>query len=168
MVATLKSPKIHSLNQWLAGTQGAMLDDVLQLPSGDWIVCGYGRMGKWIRESLDAEGVATTVIEPNPAPEDRKVPNLVVGRANQECLLQAGVKSVAGIVAGTDNDSDNLSILLNARALNPDVFFVVRQNRYRNQVVFQAAEADLIMMPSLVSARRIPVPAHRAHAQGLL
>ncbi len=65
------------------------------------------------------------------------------------------MESAAGIVAGTNNDSDNLSILLNAKALNPDVFFVVRQNKYRNQMVFRAGEADLIMMPSLVSARRI-------------
>ncbi len=153
--ATVKNPKIHILNQWLAGTPGAVLDDSLKLPRGAWIVCGFGRMGHWIREALELEGIATAVIEPDPAPGDREIPNLVVGRANQECLLEAGVTSAAGIVAGTDNDSDNLSILLNARALNPEIFFVVRQNKYRNQVVFRAAEADLIMMPSLVSARRI-------------
>ena len=32
---------------------------------------------------------------------------------------------------------------------------LVRQNRHRNQMLFSAAEADLIMQPSLVSARRI-------------
>jgi hypothetical protein len=31
----------------------------------------------------------------------------------------------------------------------------VRQNRHRNQMLFERAEADLIMQPSLVSARRI-------------
>ena len=153
--ATISNPAIHTLNQWLAGTPDATLDRVLRPPRGTWILCGFGRMGHWIRESLEAQGIETVAIEPHPSPADRELPNLIVGRANQENLLKAGVKDAAGIVAGTNNDSDNLSILLNARALNPDIFFVVRQNRYRNQVVFQAAQADLIMMPSLTSARRI-------------
>ena len=112
-------------------------------------------MGHWIRESLEAEGIRTVMIDPHPRPEDEALPNLIVGWATQENLLKAGVREAAGIVAGTNSDSDNLSILLNAKALNPDLFTVVRQNRYRNQVLFQAAKADFIMMPGLVSARRI-------------
>lgn len=153
--ATIANPAVHTLNQWLAGTPGATLGQSMQPPKGSWILCGYGRMGHWLRESLEAQGISTVVIEPEPRPEDVGVPNMIVGRANQETLLQAGIEQAAGIVAGTNNDSDNLSILLNARVLNPELFFVVRQNRYRNQVVFQAADVDLIMMPSLVSARRI-------------
>ena len=80
---------------------------------------------------------------------------MIVGRAKQANLLQAGIDDAAGIVVATDHDSDNLSILLNARALNPEIFCVVRQNKYRNQIVFQAAEADFIMMPSLTGARRM-------------
>ena len=112
-------------------------------------------MGHWIRDSLESEGISTIVIEPYPRDEDRTIPNLIVGRANQENLIKAGFSNASGIVTGTNNDSDNLSIMLNARTLNPDLFFLVRQNRYRNQVLFQAAEADFVMMPSLVSARRI-------------
>jgi len=70
-------------------------------------------------------------------------------------LTKAGVAEAAGIVAGTDNDAYNLSILLNARAMNPEIFLVVRQNRHRNEALFNAAGADLIMQPSMVSARRI-------------
>ena len=153
--ATIADPAVHTLNQWLVGTPGATLDKELRPPKGTWILCGFGRMGHWIRDALESQGITTAVIEPNPSPQDKELPNLLVGRANQETLLKAGAKEAAGIVAGTNNDSDNLGVLLNARSLNPDLFFVVRQNRYRNQVVFQAAEADLIMMPSLVSARRI-------------
>ena len=153
--AVIHDPALHTLNQWLAGTEGATLDDQLSLPKGRWILCGYGRMGRWIRESLESQNISTTVIEPNPSQEDNQISGLIVGRANQKTLLEAGVKEAVGVVAGTNNDSDNLSIVLNARALNPDIFFLVRQNRYRNQPVFQAARADFIMVPSLVSARRI-------------
>ena len=153
--AVIHDPALHTLNQWLAGSPDATLDARLTMPKGTWILCGFGRMGRWIRDALEAEGVSTAVIEPNPRDEDRDVPGLIVGRANQENLKKAGIADAAGIVAGTNNDSDNLSILLNARALNPDVFTLVRQNRYRNEVVFHAAHADFIMMPSLVTARRL-------------
>lgn len=153
--AVIGNPAIHSLNQWLAGTPDATLSKVQRLPKGNWILCGYGRMGHWLRKALEAEGITTSIVEPNPGPDDMALPNLTVGRASQDNLIKAGVRAAAGIVAGTNNDSDNLGILLNARALNPDIFFVVRENRYRNLVVFEAAKADLIMMPGLVSARRI-------------
>jgi len=153
--ATIANPNIHTLNQWLAGTPGATLTGTVRPPKGTWILCGFGRMGHWIRDSLELQGIETVVIEPNPGPQDRSLAKFIVGRATQQTLLEAGIKEAAGIVAGTNNDSDNLGILLNARALNPDIFFLVRQNRYRNEVVFQAAKVDFIMAPSLVSARRI-------------
>lgn len=153
--AVIHNPAIHTLNQWLAGTPDATLDSHLRMPKGTWILCGFGRMGRWIRESLESENISTVVIEPNPSQQDERISGLIVGRANQKNLLKAGVENAAGIVAGTNNDSDNLSILLNAKALNPNVFLLVRQNRYRNQLVFQATQADFIMMPSLVSARRM-------------
>ena len=153
--ATIANPALHTLHQWLAGTPGATLDQTTQPPGGHWILCGYGRMGQWLREALEIHGISTTVIEPDPRPQDAGLPNLIVSRATRETLLRAGIEQAAGIVACTNSDTNNLSILLNARAIHPELYFVVRQNRYRNQVVFQAAEVDLIMMPSLVSARRI-------------
>ena len=155
LAATIDNPAIHTLNQWLAGTPGATLDQRTTPPKGTWILCGFGRMGRWIRESLESRGISTVVIEPHSPPAGTSTNNYIVGRASQENLLKAGIKEAAGIVAGTNNDSDNLSILLNARALNPDIFFLVRQNKFRNLVVFRAAEVDFIMMPSLVTARRI-------------
>jgi Trk K+ transport system NAD-binding subunit len=153
--ATISNPAIHTLNQWLAGTPEATLDRRIEPPRGSWILCGYGRMGHWLRESLESQGISTMVIEPDPRADDRGIEGLIVGRADQTRLREAGIEHAAGIVAGTNNDADNLSILINAKALNSAAFLVVRQNRYRNQVVFEAAAADFIMMPSLVTARRI-------------
>jgi hypothetical protein len=153
--ATIATPGVHTLNQWLAGTLGARLSDHFSPPKGTWILCGFGRMGRWLQRSMEKQGIATVIIEPDPSLRASEASDFVAGRATQENLLQAGIQRAAGIVACTDNDSDNLSIVLNAKALNSKIFCIVRQNRYRNQVVFQAANADFIMMPSLTSARRI-------------
>jgi voltage-gated potassium channel len=152
---TIHNPLIHMLNAWLIGVPGANLAMYPDVPRGAWILCGYGRMGRWIHESFKSMGIPTTVIDPTLGPEEAENEDIIVDRANQRTLRQAGVEQAAGIVAGTDSDPDNLSIVLNAHALNPDLFVVVRQNRHRNQMLFERAEADLIMQPSLVSARRI-------------
>lgn len=152
---TIRNPLIHMLNAWLIGVPGANLAMYPDVPRGAWILCGYGRMGREIRESLNAMGIRTVVIDPEVDPEEAKTGGFIVDRANQQALREARVETAAGIVAGTNTDADNLSIVLNAQALNPDIFVVVRQNRHRNQMLFERAEADLIMQPSLVSARRI-------------
>jgi len=152
---TIRNPLIHMLNAWLIGVPGANLAMYPDVPRGAWILCGYGRMGREIRESLTAMGIRTVVIDPEVDPEEAETGGFIVDRANQQALREARVETAAGIVAGTNTDADNLSIVLNAQALNPDIFVVVRQNRHRNQMLFERAEADLIMQPSLVSARRI-------------
>ncbi len=153
---TIHNPLIHMLNEWLIGAPGANLAMYPDVPRGTWIVCGFGRMGRCIDESLTALGISTVVIDPDINPgEAARRDDRIAGRASQAALLQAGIKEAAGIVVGTNSDPANLSVVLNARALNPGIFVLVRQNRHRNQMLFSAAEADLIMQPSLVSARRI-------------
>ena len=70
-------------------------------------------------------------------------------------MREASIQRAAGIVVATENDPENLKILLTARLLNPDIFIVIRQNYHENEVAFQAGHADLIMQPSLVTARKI-------------
>ena len=154
LAATILDPKIHTLSQWISGSPGATLDRVLTPPKGRWVLCGLGRMGGHIRESLSAIGLETVVIEPG-LDTAEAAPDQIVGRATQANLAAAGIAEADGIVAGTNTDSDNLSILINARALNADIFTIVRQNLHVNEVAFEAAQADFIMQPTLVGARRI-------------
>jgi len=153
--AIIHNPAVRTLNDWLVGAHGSGLETFSQLPRGTWILCGYGRMGHWIQDSLDTLGISTVVIDPELDETTDDSTNFVAGRANQQSLRAAGIKQAAGIVAGTNNDAYNVSILLNAKSLNPDIFLVVRQNHHRNEVLFNVAEADLVMQPTLVSARRI-------------
>ncbi len=81
---------------------------------------------------------------------------MVINRhANHESLEEAGLEHAAGVVAGTDNDHDNLSILMCVKAIKPDAFTIVRQNRHENQVGFDATNADLVLQSSLTTARRV-------------
>ncbi|RUM93997.1 MAG: potassium transporter TrkA [Thiothrix sp.] len=151
----LHSPGMFVLFEWMTGVPHEQLQDPVFPPKGKWVLCGYGRFGKAVYERLVSEGVETTIIEADPeltdAPED-----IVVGRGTEaDTLKEAGIAEAAGIVAGTDNDANNLSILMTARELNPDLFSVVRQNRKRNDVLFDVADTSLVMQRGSVIAHKI-------------
>jgi len=153
--ATIGNPHVYALNRWLVGEHGANLADIPSTPLGKWILCGFGRMGRRINESLEAHGIDITIIEPAYPAGEEIPPNLIIARADQRALRAAGIESADGLVAATDDDAYNLSIVLNARALNPGVFVIVRQDLHMNEQLYARAGAHLIMQPSLVSARRI-------------
>lgn len=153
--ATIHNPAVHMLNEWLIGAPGANLAMYASVPRGTWILCGFGRMGRAISQELETLTIQTVVIDPGFGPGERPQGGRISERANRRALREAGIERAAGVVAGTDSDADNLIIAINARDLNPNVFVLVRQNRHRNEVLFNAAQADLIVQPTLVSARRI-------------
>ena len=150
----ITAPLLHNLNSWLVRAHGIRLGEPLNVPSGDWILCGYGRMGRWLHKYMTEQGIHCVVIDPD-MDEDAAPENALREYADRNTLERAGMRDVVGIIAATDHDSDNLSILLNAQALNPGAFAIVRQNNHENQLAFDAAKADLTLQSSLTMARRI-------------
>ncbi|MCP3867120.1 MAG: potassium transporter [Gammaproteobacteria bacterium] len=150
----IRMPMLYTWEEWLVGVPDIYLEQPVCPPHGKWILCGYGRMGSALYERFAERKIPTMIVDPDNQPADPDLP-LVVGRAGISTLKAAGISDSAGVVAGTDSDEGNLGILLAARRLNPDAFLVVRQNRHENELAFTGADANLIMQPSLITARRI-------------
>ena len=139
------------------------MSDPIYFRYGHWILCGYGRFGKQLYKLLIEEDIEVTVIDPSIDVRDEfehhhsgHKNNFIVGTGiDEKTLKQAGIESSAGIIAGSDNDSNNLSIIMTARAINPDVFAVARQNIYNNYDLYSATKANLIMRPREITARKI-------------
>lgn len=155
LAQALHSPGTHLLMEWLTEVPNTPLSEPLYPPKGKWVLCGFGRFGKAVAASLEMEGVESTIIEADPEGTDC-VGMCIVGRGTEaETLSTAGVEEAAGIVAGTDHDANNLSIVMTARALNEKLFMVARQNRHDNAAIFKAADLDLVMQRSEIIARKI-------------
>jgi voltage-gated potassium channel len=149
------SPTKYLTQDWLISVPGSELRQPLHPPNGRWIICGMGRFGSRIAERLDEAMLPYTIIDVHPD-RVRGRENAVQGRGTEaETLLEAGVKEAVGIVAGTGDDVDNLSIVLTARSLNPKLFVVARQERRVNDALFDASGADLVARRALIVARRI-------------
>ena len=161
LAVAFQVPCLYLLQQWLTGREGTELSDPVYPPrDGHWIVCGYGRFGKAICARLQDEDIDVVVVEARPdrtgMPDEGT--GFVSGRGTEaDTLSEAGVEDAAGLVAGTDNDANNLSIVMTARELNPELFVVVRQNQRGNRDIITAVNAEMVMHPSAIIADKIRV-----------
>lgn len=152
---SMHHPGFYAMNKWLVGERGARLDRFIRPPQGLWVICGYGRMGHEVNRVLAKHNIKTAVIDPHDSQEEEFIDKYIVGRTTSKTLAKAGIEEAVGILAGTDDDGHNLGILLNARFFNRKLFTIVRQNRHQNEVAFSAANVDMVVQPTLVTARRI-------------
>ena len=144
----ITAPRLHNLNSCLVRNPMARLGEPIAVPTGDWIVCGYGRMGRWMCRHFVQNGIRPVIIDPE-AERIEGAARVINEPANRNSLQAAGIEHAAGVVAGTDSDHANLNILMSVKALKPEAFTIVRQNSHENQIAFDAARADL------TTARRV-------------
>jgi len=151
LAQAVHAPASYRLHEWLIGTPGTKQRAGDDPPRGHWVICGYGRFGRSVVAQLAREGMDIALIDPNAeaAPGFR----VIVGSGIEESALRAvGVPEAEGLVAGTDDDINNLSIAAAARRLNPGLFIVVRQNQQARHELFEAFDADLTVVPSEIVA----------------
>ncbi|HEY8607940.1 MAG TPA: NAD-binding protein [Noviherbaspirillum sp.] len=152
LALAVSAPERYRLIEILTGLPAAPVPEVHRPPGGHWIICGYGHFGQAVARYLDLPGIVLTVIDPGiDGPDNGR---LVRGLASEAATLErAGVKDAAGIVAGSNNDIDNLSIAMMAKRLNPDVFIVLRQNQAASDLLFDTFRADFSMVHTRVVAQ---------------
>lgn len=151
LLMAILSPHAYRLVSWLTGLPGTRLAAPLPAPPGRWVVCGYGRFGSLVVSTIKNAGYEVVVVDP----DETHIPGIdvVTGNAiNRDALEQAGIYRADGIVAGTDNDTDNLLIYLTAKELNPSIFTILRQNIVSNEKLFAASSADMVMVARKIIA----------------
>nr|MBV6628779.1 potassium channel protein [Oceanococcus sp. HetDA_MAG_MS8] len=162
MALAIRKPHVNELHRWLGARAGKPLKPPLLPPTGRWIICGYGRLGQAVRRYLDANDIDVTVIERDAShfsDNNSAIQHRIIGSATDpEPLHEAGVESCQGILAGTDSDADNLSIVLTARDINPDIYAVARQNHFRERELFAAAKLPLVVdLNRILAWRMLPL-----------
>jgi Trk K+ transport system NAD-binding subunit len=147
LALAISAPANYRLVSWITGLPGTRLNPQNAPPRGAWVVCGYGRFGREVVRAFHAQGLEVTIIDPS-APDDPAIPSVRGLGTEAEPLAAAGIREAVGIVAGTDDDVNNLSIVVTARELNRDLFTIVRQNLHANEALFEAFDADMTMISS--------------------
>ena len=164
----IRAPASYQLLTWLEAGPGALLPPRGQPPTqGRWVMCGYGRFGHELTEDLRAEGLEVTIIEPagtaavttgpgagsGPGEKD---PSILVGDGSEPGMMaRADLEHAVGFVAGTDNDTTNLSLVAAARRINPRLFVATRQSRPASAPLFGAMQIDALLVPTEVVAHEV-------------
>ncbi|MCK5696747.1 MAG: NAD-binding protein [Gammaproteobacteria bacterium] len=115
LALSVRSPSAYLIYEWLTNPYHKVRKEPIKPPRGTWVVCGYGRFGKAISRHLNYVGIKTIIIEAKPdltqAPE-----GTIAGKGTESVTLrEAKITDAVAIVAGTDNDANNLSIVISAQ-----------------------------------------------------
>lgn len=155
----LWAPNIFKLEKWLYGIDN--LNAALPIfPKGLYVICGYGRMGKKIFEKLSQNNIDVKLIEVDKKKDvelsKKEMEHLIFGNADdKELLINVGIKEARVIVAVTDDDTTNLSIIATARKLNSKIITIVRENDLADDFLFRNANIDHIFTPSKILVNKV-------------
>ena len=124
-----------------------------------YIVCGYGRMGREVCESLSENDVPYLVIEK----ETDKIEVLIEKNilfihgdaANDEILEQAGIQVAKGLAAVVRSDAENVFITLSAKELNKNLYIVSRAIEEGAESKLRKAGAHRVVKPYELGGKRL-------------
>lgn len=126
---------------------------------GHVVICGFGRVGRFVAESLQRQKQAFVVIDidSDRSEEARERGYLLInGDATEdEVLAEAGVERAKSVVTTLPSDADNVFITLTSRNLSADLQIIARAGHATSEKKLRQAGANKIVMPTVVSARQM-------------
>ncbi len=125
-----------------------------------YIVCGHGRIGRIICETLFESHEPFVVIERSEEEIQEIIHKGYVeinGEASEDdILLQAGIMRAKGLIAVVSSDADNVFITLTAKGLNPDIQVLARSSGATGtEIKLKRAGADKVISPYFIGGRRM-------------
>jgi voltage-gated potassium channel len=138
---------------WRDKKRQKMIDQL----SNHIILCGYGRVGRRAGEELREAGQQYVVLDFSEEALDhaREMNDLYVdgSGAEDEDLDKAGIERARGIIVASDDDGDNLYIVLSAKARRPDLNVIARASSEEAERKLKLAGADRVVTPYTTAGR---------------
>ncbi len=147
-----KAPNILKLEKWIYKIDN-LNAQTPNFPMGRYIICGFGRMGNYLQDRLSDNEIELVFIEI----DDKKLANykednvsrIIIGDADdKKVLTEAGILDSVAIIAATNDDTTNLSILSSAKKLNSKIVTIARGNELNYFSMFQDSRIDHVFLPS--------------------
>ncbi|NLH47139.1 MAG: potassium channel protein [Myxococcales bacterium] len=124
-----------------------------------YVLCGCGRIGKYILEELRKVEAPVVVIEQNLEVADQLNRDGVLcihGNATEEETLEkTNLEQARGLVVAIGSDAEAVFIILTARDHNPDLFIVARALEEKNELKLRRAGANRVLSPYRFIGKRM-------------
>lgn len=130
-----------------------------------FILCGYGRVGEAISNTLKQHGVEFVVIEQTPenAEKARQDGCLIIqdDATRDEVLREARIDRARALISALGEDADNTYTTLAARQLNTSLPIIARASSSAAQKKLQLAGAHRVVAPEISGGERMAMLALR-------
>jgi voltage-gated potassium channel len=124
-----------------------------------FVICGFGRMGSFICDQLNARQIPFVVVETRQEIQDKIMQAgyyLSPGDATEEeVLLAAGICNAKGFVSVLDSDAANVYAVLTARELNQDLEIIARAGEESAAKKLVRAGANRVISPYKIGGMRL-------------
>ena len=132
--------------------------NIISAMKNHYIVCGYGRMGYEICLHLREEGMDFVVA-------DARESSIAAARDDGHTIYQGdpgldetlkicGIDRAVGLAAVSDDDANNLMVVISARGINPALNIVARVSSLDAPDKFIRAGADNVVLPYRAGGRK--------------
>lgn len=136
------------------------------------VICGFGRMGRELAQSLSDAGKPFVVIDSNPdvvaAAETRKYLALLGDASQEQVLLDAGLIRADVMATVLPDDASNVFVTLTARSMCPDLLVLARGENPTTVSKLGRCGADHIVLPAAIGATKMSQLILRPSADELL
>jgi voltage-gated potassium channel len=143
--------------QYLLGKQ--RMENRLAGLKNHMIICGYGRMGKFVCREFSKQKLPFVVVDRDTTSlKDFTLPYGIAlegDATTDEVLKHAGVDRARALVTVAASDSDNLYITMTARLLNDKVFIVARAESEPAEQKLLRAGANRVVSPYAIGGFRV-------------
>ena len=130
---------------------------------GQFIVCGFGRVGRVVASTLQSESVVVIVVDHEPEAlveaEDLGLLSLQGDATRDADLISAQIDKAVGLIAATGDDGENVYITLTARGLTPGLHVVARASRPEAEEKLRRAGANSVVSPYSIGGREMALTA---------
>jgi len=123
------------------------------------IICGYGRLGHAILDTLHSNNIQYVIVEKDPQKIDALIKKNIVyieGNATNDKILDAlGIERAKAFVATLPSDAENVFVVLSAREKNKEITIYSRASDPENVNKLKMAGANEVILPEHIGGAYI-------------
>lgn len=130
--------------------------EILNVPDfGHWVVCAEDRLADNITEAFLRAEIPFCLVSPEVSTIADSIAWVQGLGTEANTLRQARITEAVGIIAGTSDDGDNLSILLTAQTENERLITVARRNKPTSEPVFRQGNFHYVLREGRIIAQEM-------------
>lgn len=123
------------------------------------VVCGYGRLGKYICQTLKAEKKKYIIIDSDPDVCSKLLESgesIIQGDALKiEVLEKTNIKEADALIASLGADADNIYLIMTAQDLNPKLLLASRADEESAVTRLHKIGAQIVVLPEVVGGKQL-------------